>query len=113
MCIMGEPSFRLASTYDHPHVAMIKKRIFDQTAQSIEFKSADGTTSTLHFWLFTPEGYQPKDTSGSKKWPLMMFLHGSGERGDDLELVKKWGPPKLVESNPKFPLRPFVTAMSR
>ena len=82
---------------------MIKTPVFDQTAQSIEVKSADGTTPTLHFWLFTPDGYQPAGTTGAKKWPLLMFLHGSGERGDDLELVKKWGPPKLVEGDPDFP----------
>jgi len=30
------------------------------------------------------------------KWPLVVFLHGSGERGDDLEKVKIHGPPKLL-----------------
>ena len=36
------------------------------------------------------------DSGKVKKWPLILFLHGSGERGNDLELVKKHGPPKLV-----------------
>ena len=36
-------------------------------------------------------------------WPLMLFLHGAGERGDDLELVKKHGPPKLIEAGKDFP----------
>ena len=26
-----------------------------------------------------------------KKWPLMLFLHGAGERGEDLELLKHHG----------------------
>jgi len=30
--------------------------------------------------------------------PLLIFLHGAGERGDNLELVKKHGPPKLIEA---------------
>jgi predicted peptidase len=47
-----------------------------------------------------PEGYEA-DTS--KKWPLVIFLHGSGERGDDLELIKKHGPPKLIAAEQKFP----------
>ena len=38
-----------------------------------------------------------------KKWPLMLFLHGSGERGTDLNKVKKHGPPKIVEQKPDFP----------
>lgn len=37
------------------------------------------------------------------KYPLMIFLHGSGERGEDLELVKKHGPPKIVETDDSFP----------
>ena len=32
-----------------------------------------------------------------------MFLHGSGERGDNLELVKKHGPPKLIAAGQNFP----------
>ena len=35
--------------------------------------------------------------------PLIVFLHGAGERGSDLELVKVHGPPKIVEGQPKFP----------
>lgn len=38
-----------------------------------------------------------------KKWPVIVFLHGSGERGSNLELVKVHGPPKLVEKDPDFP----------
>jgi len=53
---------------------------------------------TLDYLLFLPEGYDEKDS-----WPLMLFLHGAGERGDDLELVKKHGPPKIVETNKDFP----------
>jgi predicted esterase len=36
-----------------------------------------------------PEGY---DQSPTKKWPLILFLHGSGERGDDISILKRWGP---------------------
>jgi predicted peptidase len=48
--------------------------------------------------------YLPKDYGRTeKKWPLMLFLHGAGERGDNLDLVKKHGPPKLVERGKDFP----------
>jgi len=44
--------------------------------------------------------YLPKDYS-KKKTPLMLFLHGSGECGiGNLPLVKKHGPPKIVDSKP-------------
>ncbi len=52
------------------------------------------------YLLFLPRDYQ---SQGEKKWPLILFLHGAGERGDDLERVKTHGPPKLVESQPDFP----------
>ncbi|MCW3090255.1 MAG: Alpha/beta hydrolase family protein [Ferruginibacter sp.] len=52
------------------------------------------------YLLSLPEGYTADTT---KKWPLMIFLHGSGERGDNLEKVKAHGPPKLIEAGKKFP----------
>ncbi len=54
----------------------------------------------LDYLLFLPEGYNA-DTS--KKWPLIMFLHGAGERGSDLAKVKVHGPPKIVEKKKDFP----------
>ena len=41
--------------------------------------------------------YKPKDYSDESPSPLLIFLHGAGERGDDLELVKIHGPPKVIE----------------
>ncbi|MEX2112263.1 MAG: prolyl oligopeptidase family serine peptidase [Pirellulales bacterium] len=52
----------------------------------------------LDYLLYLPEGYDQQD-----KWPVLIFLHGAGERGDDLELVKKHGPPKLIEEGKSFP----------
>jgi poly(3-hydroxybutyrate) depolymerase len=51
------------------------------------------------YLLSLPEGYEA-DTA--KKWPLLVFLHGSGERGDNLELLNKHGPPKLIAAGKKF-----------
>lgn len=51
------------------------------------------------YLLYLPADYE-KDAK--KEWPLMMFLHGAGERGDDLELVKKHGPPKLITQGKSF-----------
>lgn len=52
------------------------------------------------YLLYLPEGYI-NDTAG--KWPLMMFLHGSGESGNDIEKVKTHGPPKLVQQGKRLP----------
>ena len=53
---------------------------------------------TLDYLLYLPRDYQEKDS-----WPLVLFLHGAGERGDNLDLVKVHGPPKLVETGKDFP----------
>jgi predicted peptidase len=47
--------------------------------------------------------YLPKDYDKQESWPLLLFLHGAGERGDDLKLVKKHGPPKLIATGKDFP----------
>jgi predicted peptidase len=47
--------------------------------------------------------YLPKDYDQKPSWPLMLFLHGAGERGDDIERVKKHGPPKLIEAGRELP----------
>lgn len=41
--------------------------------------------------VVTPEGYNAKE-----KYPLLIFLHGRGESGDDLDKVKVHGPYKTV-----------------
>jgi len=65
----------------------------------VKVGSGDETREvTLRYWLFVPKGYV-----AGKRVPLMLFLHGAGERGDDLELVKKWGPPKKVAKDASFP----------
>ncbi|MBZ0317447.1 MAG: dienelactone hydrolase family protein [Anaerolineae bacterium] len=56
------------------------------------------TRVTLYSLLHLP----PTINDGSPH-PLLLFLHGSGERGTDITLVKKYGPPKIVETQPDFP----------
>jgi predicted peptidase len=55
---------------------------------------------TLRYLLYLPADY---DTKPSEKWPLVLFLHGSGERGDDIEKVKIHGPPNLASQGKEFP----------
>ena len=50
--------------------------------------------------LFLPQDYEA-DTA--RQWPLILFLHGAAERGDDLNKVRRHGLPKLTEGNPHFP----------
>lgn len=59
----------------------------------------------LRYFLFLPQGHGSPEKK-EEKWPLMLFLHGAGERGDNLDLVKKHGPPKIVDEKKAFP---FIT----
>lgn len=67
--------------------------------QSKHFEKEISVKATLDYLLFLPQGYE----QSKKKWPLMLFLHGSGESGHDLAKVKAHGPPKIVETKPDFP----------
>lgn len=58
-----------------------------------------GHAAPVRSWLYLPKGY----LSNSAAWPLVIFLHGSGERGDDLERVKVHGPPKLAAQGASYP----------
>lgn len=57
-------------------------------------------TVEVGYLLSVPEEYE---RDKRKRWPLVLFLHGAGERGSDLEKVKLHGPPKLIESGKRFP----------
>jgi predicted peptidase len=46
--------------------------------------------------------YLPEDCNSEKEYPLILFLHGMGERGDNLEDVKRHGLPKLVSQGKDF-----------
>lgn len=51
-------------------------------------------------WVSLPEGY----AQASEPWPLLVFLHGSGECGSDLEAVLRNGPPKHAAMGRRYPL---------
>ena len=54
----------------------------------------------VKYLLYLPDTYA-KDRS--YKWPLILFLHGYGERGNDLELLKKHPLPQMLAQRTDFP----------
>ncbi len=56
-------------------------------------------TLSLHYLISLPEGY----TADSEAIPLLLFLHGAGERGSDLDRVKAHGPPKIIDRGDDLP----------
>ena len=63
-------------------------------------QSAEKYTRQTDYLLGLPDGYAGDTT---QKWPLLIFLHGSGERGSDIEKVKINGVPKLLAKGKKLP----------
>lgn len=65
-----------------------------------QFQTRLVTTVRYGYLLHLPPGY---GQDPGQRWPLILFLHGAGERGSDVQRVKKHGIPKLVEEQPDFP----------
>ena len=60
-------------------------------------KSAPKTPANLKYILTFPTGY-----SKEEKLPLIIFLHGAGERGTDIEKIKVHSIPKIFTENPDY-----------
>jgi len=56
--------------------------------------------TTMHHWLYLPPGYHEQP---SRAWPLIVFLHGAGERGNELAKVRLYGLPKLIDAGLEVP----------
>ena len=69
-----------------------------QTAQLLARNKAEKIK--VNYLLYLPDDYRPRS---SKRWPLIFFLHGMGERGSDPWKVKVHGPPKVAEKMTNFP----------
>jgi len=52
-------------------------------------KRAVGEDPVYPFLAWKPKGY---DAEPERRWPLVVFLHGSGERGTNLSVLERGGP---------------------
>ncbi len=57
-------------------------------------------TATISYLLYLPGGYREDP---DKQWPLVLFLHGSDERGNDPGELVANGLPKLLTTTLEFP----------
>ncbi len=51
-------------------------------------------SKTYPYLAYLPDGY---NKSNAKAWPLIIYLHGSSCKGNNLERLKKYGPPFYLE----------------
>ena len=79
-------------------VLAAKKAAFPPVLRAMR-KKVEGSYS---FWLYTPAGYDRKDTL-CKNIPLVLFLHGKSLCGNDLEKVRRYGSIDCVERGRHIP----------
>ncbi len=70
----------------------------EQTARRLDRQCA--ISASMDYLLYLPSNYAASPT---EQFPLLLFLHGAGERGSDLERVKHHGPPRLASEGRQFP----------
>lgn len=75
-------------------ITILLLSFINMKAQQVEKQSKLG----VHYWEYTPNSMQE-----SEKLPLLIFLHGMGERGNDLNKVKFHGPPSFLDDKKDFP----------
>ncbi|MBM1106727.1 prolyl oligopeptidase family serine peptidase [Aurantibacter crassamenti] len=73
--------------------AQSKSMLIDASYESI-------VKEDFHYYLYYPESYESDE---NKDFPILLFLHGGGESGGELEEVKSNGPPKLIAEGNEFP----------
>ncbi|GMU20465.1 MAG: hypothetical protein AMXMBFR13_05620 [Phycisphaerae bacterium] len=59
-----------------------------------------GRTVRASYLLHVPPAYEQ---DRSRRWPLILFLHGAGERGDDPVKIQNLGPLKYAAQHADFP----------
>ena len=70
-----------------------------QDDEAFQDRAVKVGTSEFHFRIFTPKGWTKK-----KKTPVILFLHGAGERGDDnLAQIKVGIGPAILRQRETFP----------
>lgn len=60
----------------------------------------DTNVDSLEYLIYYPKDY--KSTS-AEKYPLLLFLHGGGQSGSDINKVRQHGIPNLIENGKEFP----------
>ena len=80
---------------------------FSETSGQLVFQTT--APSVIAYYEYLPSDYQ----NNSKKYPVVIFLHGIGERGpntqdvnilaDNIYKVAKLGPPNFVKNGTQFP----------
>lgn len=80
-------------------LSVMSNHAFSQSASRFSYNNFIDGNDTLKYRMLYP------DANNFRKYPLVIFLHGSGERGNDNEAQLKWGVMNFAtdENMIKFP----------
>jgi predicted peptidase len=97
--------FRLSSLTFSICCLLIQSLVVAQPSKFSHEQYISPTGDTLKYRQLMP------DAGLDRKFPLVIFLHGSGERGNDNESQLKWGAsnfatPAMMKTNPTFVIAP-------
>jgi len=70
-----------------------------QTPARATLRLDGGNNTEVQYYVYLPQDY-----SSSRRWPLLLYLHGSGERGNDLAKVLHNGPAGIIAEGHHWPL---------
>lgn len=73
----------------HSSIAQIQHKVFTKTIHK---------KATINYALHLPEDYK----KSKEDYPLIVFLHGAGERGNDLSKLTIHGPLRLINEGEKI-----------
>lgn len=91
---------RVALLFGLSSTPLVSEQTQPTAGEQVSMTTNVSGTTKQNYLLYLPKDY----SAGATKYPLMLFLHGAGERGDNkLDLVKVHGPPKLIEAGRQFP----------
>jgi predicted peptidase len=74
-----------------------QEREIIMTITSSSFNDTINIEANIGYKLFVPNNYDP-----SRRWPIILFLHGIKKRGSDLSLLDNYGLLKTAESTSDF-----------
>ena len=95
-CLATLPALLTGCSTASPHMSSHSHT--NQTPHSFTYKQT--RTAKINYLLHLPKNY---DGKGSEKYPLILFLHGAGERGTNIWKVATHGPAHVVTTNSDFP----------
>ncbi len=92
-----------ATAFTSPTIPMTHtiglQRAYSTTVQIVAASGVPSSIS-LDYLLYLPDGY---GADPQQQWPLILFLHGAGQRGDHIDQVASLGLPSLLNTRLKLP----------